>query len=477
MSGTGFINSPGSGATQITTLANADHYNLIDAYVVPTASGGGSSYYGSVPTFSYELATTAAGGTAFNDGDPSGTATFSGAPTNASGVGNYTVGYTGGLSFANERYAINTGNDLAWSVVARPLTVTVNKVYDGTAAFSSGFALSNIVNGDATPTLTGGASVSSGNAATYNSFASSTLSQNNANYTLTGATINATISPRPLDVTVSKTYDGSTIFNRGFSFAGMIGSEAMPTVSGSASTPGMTAGTYTQFASNNLVLSDANYTVDGGTVSATITPQPPVIPVTVPPVAPTPTSVPTTPELSLPGDTGPLTTTQPLTQGAQPLQDTSSPLQTTSNAQLAAPQDVSASSSAPTSSSSAASTVADAMSDNSGSVTYSGNDGLVVSLVREPSSQASGVISVMVPQDMSAGGGFSFPLPEQIVAKADASSLSMRTADGGALPGWLKFNPETKSFTATSVPAGGLPIYIVVSIDGVETTIAISEKP
>jgi filamentous hemagglutinin family protein len=464
LSGTGFINSPGSGTTQITTLANADHYNLIDAYVVPTSSvSGGSSLYGSAPAFGYQLATTAAGGTAFTDGDPSGTATINGAPTNTSNVGNYTVTYAGGLAFGNERYIVNTGNDLAWSVVARPLTVTVSKVYDGSGLFSSGFALSNIVNGDATPALTGTASASSDDVGSYNSFASSTLSQNNSNYTLTGAAINAIISPKPLDVTVSKTYDGTALFSRGFLLAGMIGADIAPSVSGSASTPSMSAGTYTSFASNNLILSDANYTLSGGNVSATISPQPPVPPVTSitppPPITTPPgqTQNPLPPELTLPGDAGPVIAN------------------TASNITTASAADTSSTTSAPESSSSSSASAEASTEDMANpAVTATTESGIVVSLVREPSAQIEGVINVIVPKDIAAKpGGFSFPLPEQIVI--GSSQPVITTINGGPLPGWLTFNPETKTFTATSVPVGGLPIHIVIKTDGMETAIVISE--
>jgi hypothetical protein len=79
-----------------------------------------------------------------------------------------------------------------------------------------------------------------------------------------------------LDTTASKTYDGSNIFNNThvFSFAGMINSDPMPTVTGGQATVSSPhAGTYDSFTSNTLTLSDANYTLTDGTVSATINPK------------------------------------------------------------------------------------------------------------------------------------------------------------------------------------------------------------
>jgi hypothetical protein len=48
------------------------------------------------------------------------------------------------------------------------------------------------------------------------------------------------------------------------------------------------------------------------------------------------------------------------------------------------------------------------------------------------------------------------------------------TAAGQDLPSWLKFNPETNSFGAASVPEGGLPLSLVVSVGGVSTVINIT---
>lgn len=100
-----------------------------------------------------------------------------------------------------------------------------------------------------------------------------------------------------------------------------------------------------------------------------------------------------------------------------------------------------------------------------------------MSLVRPPSSQETGVIAVSVPKEMAtSGSGFSFPLPAQVVqGDGGNTTIKVTTEAGQPLPGWLHFVPETKSFAASAVPDGAFPIHIVVTVNGVQTTIVISE--
>ena len=100
-------------------------------------------------------------------------------------------------------------------------------------------------------------------------------------------------------------------------------------------------------------------------------------------------------------------------------------------------------------------------------------------MVRQASLQQSGIITVSVPKDMAvAGTGFSFPLPAQITSTSTGgtATISVSTVTGQALPSWLKFNPESKTFVASAVPDGALPINVVVTVNGRSTTIVISER-
>jgi hypothetical protein len=101
-----------------------------------------------------------------------------------------------------------------------------------------------------------------------------------------------------------------------------------------------------------------------------------------------------------------------------------------------------------------------------------------VSLVKEPSVQQTGIITVSVPKEMAtAGSGFSFPLPAQVTDQASANAtIVVTTAAGQPLPGWLRFDAQTRSFVASAVPDGAFPMQAVVVIGGVRTTIVISER-
>jgi hypothetical protein len=105
------------------------------------------------------------------------------------------------------------------------------------------------------------------------------------------------------------------------------------------------------------------------------------------------------------------------------------------------------------------------------------NSGVTVSLVREPSVQAAGIISVSVPKDMAtAGAAFSFPLPEQITLNAGGNKIVVSLLNGRALPTWLKFVPATKTFVASAVPDGAFPIQVLVKVGGKVSTVVISAR-
>lgn len=134
-------------------------------------------------------------------------------------------------------------------------------------------------------------------------------------------TTTADITPRPLDLTGSKTFDATATFaGASISGANVLAGDTV-TLSGSATVSSSAAGNYTSFASNSLVSANPNYTVTGGSVIAAIlaaagtTPAPasttvPAPPATSPPTpvltpAPTPTQTPAPASAvatALPGD-------------------------------------------------------------------------------------------------------------------------------------------------------------------------------
>ncbi|WP_198289147.1 two-partner secretion domain-containing protein [Methyloversatilis thermotolerans] len=103
-----------------------------------------------------------------------------------------------------------------------------------------------------------------------------------------------------------------------------------------------------------------------------------------------------------------------------------------------------------------------------------------VSVVQSPSAKVSGVIAVAVPRETATSGtGFSFPLPDQVfegVPSGKDAEVKVSLAGGGALPGWLRYVPATRSFSAAAVPDGAFPVQVVVTIGTQTTTIVISER-
>ena len=104
--------------------------------------------------------------------------------------------------------------------------------------------------------------------------------------------------------------------------------------------------------------------------------------------------------------------------------------------------------------------------------------GVSVAMVRQPLGQQGGVVEVTVPREMAAAGsGFSFTLPSQALGSAGGNAaVEVTTVAGGALPNWLRFDPETRTFVATTVPDGAFPIQVLVTVDSQKTIIVISAR-
>ncbi len=115
---------------------------------------------------------------------------------------------------------------------------------------------------------------SSSGVATYSLSYQNGLSVSNSTIApVAGNSRNWYIFPAPLNITVTKEYDGSNSFATGFNLSGMVNSDAAPTVTGTATVSNKNVSSYDSFLANNLTLSNGNYTFDMGTVSASITPK------------------------------------------------------------------------------------------------------------------------------------------------------------------------------------------------------------
>ncbi|NTS43252.1 MBG-2 domain-containing protein, partial [Flavisolibacter sp. BT320] len=106
------------------------------------------------------------------------------------------------------------------------------------------------------------------------------LTANNGNYTFVQAGDNATaltITQRSLNFTGAKVYDGTATFAATQLDLGNIVNSDAVTLTGNATVSSQNAATYTNFVANNLVSSNSNYIVTGGTVSLSISQATPTI--------------------------------------------------------------------------------------------------------------------------------------------------------------------------------------------------------
>ncbi|MCF8209117.1 MAG: filamentous hemagglutinin N-terminal domain-containing protein, partial [Rhodoferax sp.] len=229
-------------------------------YSVTGCTGCVSLDWGSALTLA-----TAAGNYSYGSGATLGTANL------------FSLGYvTGSASAYNVTW--NYGSGLSLRVDPRSLGLTASKTYNGSTRFDGGFVLSGIVNGDATPAVSGTADVASANAASYTSFASSTLALNNANYTLSGGSVAASINKAALTVTASnasKTYNGLGYSGgNGVSYSGFVNSETSAVLGGTLSYGGASQGARNvgSYAITAAGLTSGNYSLSFTDGSLTVNP-------------------------------------------------------------------------------------------------------------------------------------------------------------------------------------------------------------
>ena len=73
---------------------------------------------------------------------------------------------------------------------------------------------------------------------------------------------------------------------------------------------------------------------------------------------------------------------------------------------------------------------------------------------------------------------FRFTLPTLIAQQLSAKGepIKVTTAKGDPLPAWLRYVPEKRSFVATSIPEGGLPLRINIATSGQRHAFTITES-
>ena len=108
-------------------------------------------------------------------------------------------------------------------------------------------------------------------------------------------------------------------------------------------------------------------------------------------------------------------------------------------------------------------------------VTY---EDISVSLVRQAKSQANGLVTVLVPQEIiTSGKEFAFKLPEKIVdASSESQSIRVTAASGGPLPDWLKFDPGSQTLSSLSSANRVFPVKLLIFINKKRADLIISER-
>lgn len=158
-----------------------------------------------------------------SSGTLEGTLKWIGTAEGAVNAGSYSLIPTGLYS---QKYEIEYTPGIL-TILPRPLDIAVTKTYDGNNFFSSGYLVtSGVATGDATPVISGTATVASANAGNYDGWLTNNLVTDNPNYTanladipgvVTGlGKVNATIDQAGvslLGVTGSREYDGTVLAN------------------------------------------------------------------------------------------------------------------------------------------------------------------------------------------------------------------------------------------------------------------------
>jgi len=475
---------------------------------VTLAGGSATSVYGNTPTASYGYTLAGFADSEDNAGNIglSGSAAYAGAPNAASHAGAYTVTYGSGLT-SGIGYTFAAGTGLGATVTQRPLTLIGTRAYDGTIVFGPGaLTASNLVGSDCSGGLAacglgGSAGVASKNVgAGQQSLILSGLTLGGAiggDYTLIGASGTGLVTPLALTGSIANgnSVSGSTLIPGAVSFTNVIAGDNLGTATVVVNGAGNSrAGTYTETVSALSGPDAANYSVativgyytvnaapNSGSSSAVVPPPPPPPQQQLPPSAP--------PLAGAAGNAA-STTGAPLAfsgdaagSGAQfagggsasaPSVGSNSDASANSSGASSSVGSVAANGSAALPSSSPPSSGAGA---SSGTAAGTGPSGISISLVREPSVQQSGIINVSVPKEVATSGtGFAFGLPDQVVGTQANAPVTVTTASGQPLPGWLKYVPETKSLSASAVPDGAFPMQVIVTVGGKRSTIVISEK-
>ena len=449
-------------------------YNKGSLTVTPTAlsvtATDATKTYGQTPTL------TAFTSSGLQNGETIGSATLASAGTAATAgvIGSpyaITASNATGGTFSAGNYTI-TYHDGSLTVTPTALSVTAtdaSKTY-GQILTLPAFTSSGLQNGETIGSVT---LAGTGTAATANVAVSPyAISASNAtggtfsagNYTITYNNSSLTVTPAALSVTATdatKSY-GQTPTLTAFTSSGQqngetIGSATLASA-GTAATASVIGSPYAITASNATggTFSAGNYTIIYHDGSLTVTPvadgAPVQVPLSQPQITDTASVMPPPTAISM------TSTTLTSESGGTVSGDGITPDGT-------ADRETSTGRATPGGNAGEANTV------------VASSTGIIIRLVSQPSSRSTGIITVAVPKTLaSPGSSFRFPLPEQVSSAVErGGEVKVSLANGNPLPVWLRYMHASRTFVATDVPVGSLPIIAMVEVGGRVWTVEITE--
>jgi hypothetical protein len=112
-----------------------------------------------------------------------------------------------------------------------------------------------------------------------------------------------------------------------------------------------------------------------------------------------------------------------------------------------------------------------------GSANANARDYVTVSQVRSATAEDNGQVTVSVPEEVvSSGETFSFVLPSNVTDGATKAKVRVTLVNENRLPKWLKYISATRTFVATAMPGGALPLDVLATLGSMRTVVSIVER-
>jgi len=98
-----------------------------------------------------------------------------------------------------------------------------------------------------------------------------------------------------------------------------------------------------------------------------------------------------------------------------------------------------------------------------------------INILKPTALETTGLIAVVLPQGISSvPSSFVIPMPEQV--GTDFGSIKVSLPNQKSLPPWIKYNSASNDFEVKSVPYGGLPLTVLVSVGPQKSLLILSER-